>query len=145
METEIPVDDLSRRPYRPAGGKSPSRPRCRPQPAARNRPEAGARTPGILSFKECSRPKQVRRLSNDERSLKENILRLSLGFEGGPGRLNVVASGDRAARLKRSPEGRYRLLVLTAWDYPDIDWGNLTRPFRIAERRRGQVSLRLEN
>ncbi|OGD22206.1 MAG: hypothetical protein A2W03_06595, partial [Candidatus Aminicenantes bacterium RBG_16_63_16] len=83
-------------------------------------------------------------LSNDERSLKENILRLRLGSGAGPGRLSVEADGDRAARLKMSPDGGYRLFVLTAWDYPDLDWGNLTRPFKIADHRRGRVKLRLD-
>jgi len=83
-------------------------------------------------------------LSNDERSLKENIRSLSLGFEAGPGRLSVAADWDRAARLKISPDSRYRLLVLTAWDYPDIDWGNLSRPFEFSGHRRGQVRLQLD-
>ncbi len=88
--------------------------------------------------------KNARLLSNDARSLKENITRLSVGSETGPARLSVVADGDQAARLKVTPDGRYHLIVLTAWDYPDIDWGNLERPFKVAEHRRGRVRLRLE-
>lgn len=83
-------------------------------------------------------------LSNDSRSLKENILRLTVGFEDGPGRLSVLADGDQAARLEALPGGGLRLLILTAWDYPDIDWGNFSRPFTIADHRRGRVRLRID-
>lgn len=83
-------------------------------------------------------------LSNDARGLKENILTAGVGSASGPGRLSVVADGDQAARLKISPDGRYRLIVLTAWDYPDLEWGNFMRPFKVADHRRGRVRLRLD-
>jgi beta-galactosidase len=83
-------------------------------------------------------------LSNDSRSLKENILRLTIGFEDGAGRLSVVADGDQAARFEALPGGGQRLLILTAWDYPDIDWGNLSRPFTIADHTRGRIRLRCD-
>jgi beta-galactosidase len=83
-------------------------------------------------------------LSNDARSLKENLQGLSLGFEDSPGRVSLLADGDQAARLEAPPEGGLRLIVLTAWDYPDIDWGNFSRPFKIADRDVGRVRLHLE-
>jgi beta-galactosidase len=83
-------------------------------------------------------------LSNDARGLKENILRLTLGFEDSPGRLSLLANGDQAARLKAAPDGGLRLVVLTAWDYPDIDWGNFSRPFKVADHRRGRVRLLID-
>ncbi len=82
-------------------------------------------------------------LSNDARSLKEDILTYTVGFEGSSGRLRVEARGEQGARLKASGEGRLRLLILTAWAYPDLDWGNFERSFSLGKNLRGQVTIRL--
>jgi beta-galactosidase len=82
-------------------------------------------------------------LSNDARSLKENILTYNVGFEDSPGLLRVEARGEQAARLKASGDGRLRLLILTAWTYPDLDWGNYERSFNLQQNLRGRVTLML--
>ncbi len=84
------------------------------------------------------------RLSNDARSLKENITSYSVGFEDSPGRLIVQARTGQAARLKSVDGRRMRLIILTNWDYPDLGWGNQTRPFKFEENRTGRISIRLE-
>ncbi len=91
------------------------------------------------------RPKETfKRLSNDARSLKENITSYSVGFKDGPGRVIVQAGADQAARLKSVDGGRIRLIIVTNWDYPDLGWGNQTRPFKLEENRSGRISIRLE-
>jgi hypothetical protein len=82
--------------------------------------------------------------SNDARSLKENILYYSVGFEESPGGIIVEAGADRAVRLKPIDGSRDRLIILTNWDYPDLGWGNQSRAFRLEESRTGSVSVRLE-
>jgi hypothetical protein len=82
-------------------------------------------------------------LSNDARSLKENIYSYAVGFERGLGRLIVESDGRMAARVKPLGGGRHRLIVLTKWDYPDLSWGNKTRPFKFEDSRAGRVSVRL--
>jgi beta-galactosidase len=82
-------------------------------------------------------------LSNDARSLKENILDYTVGFEDTPGRLQIEARSEQAARLSASDEGRIRLIILTAWGYPDLDWGNYERSFDLAQNLRSRVTVRL--
>jgi beta-galactosidase len=83
-------------------------------------------------------------LSNDARSLKENISSYSIGFEEVPGRVVVQAGAVQAARLKSVDGGRVRLIILSNWDYPDLGWGNRMRPFKLDKNRTGRVSIRLE-
>lgn len=59
-------------------------------------------------------PDTVPALSNDARSLKENIWSHTVGFEGSPGRIRVEAQADAAARLKGAKDGRSKVIVLTA-------------------------------
>ena len=84
-------------------------------------------------------------LSNDARSLKENFYSYVVGFEQSPGRLIAESDGHRAARLKSVGGGRYRLIVLTNWDYPDLGWGNRMRPFKFEVSRSGRVTIRLDS
>ncbi len=83
-------------------------------------------------------------LSNDARSLKENILSYAVGFENGPQRLIVESRGDQAARLKAAGDGRMRLIVLTDWNYPDLAWGNYMRVFKLGKYRHGHIQIRLD-
>jgi len=83
-------------------------------------------------------------LSNDARSLKENVYYYSVGFEEVPGRIIVEAGAVRAVRLKSVDGRRVRLIILTNWDYPDLGWGNRLRPFKLDENRTGSISIRLE-
>jgi len=83
-------------------------------------------------------------LSADARSLKENILSYTIGYEESRGGLRVEAPGDQAARVKTAAADRLRLLVLTAWNYPDLAWGNYLRGFKSGEHRRGRVQIRLD-
>jgi beta-galactosidase len=83
-------------------------------------------------------------LPNDARSLKEHIFQYSLGFKDSRGRVTVEAAADQAVRLKSVDGGRIRLIILTNWDYPDLGWGNLTRPFKFEENRAGRISVCLE-
>ena len=82
-------------------------------------------------------------LSNDALSLKENFYSYVVGFEQSPGRLIAESDGHQAARLKSVGGGRYRLIVLTNWDYPDLGWGNRMRPFKFEDNRTGRVTIRL--
>ncbi|MFZ2052718.1 MAG: glycoside hydrolase family 2 TIM barrel-domain containing protein [Candidatus Aminicenantales bacterium] len=83
-------------------------------------------------------------LSNDARSLKENIYFYSVGSKESPGRVTVEASADLAVRLKPADGERIRLIILANWDYPDLGWGNRLRPFKLDENRTGSISIRLE-
>ncbi len=83
-------------------------------------------------------------LSNDARSLKENITEYAVGFEGIRGQVSVCAEPGQAARLRAAEGGRVRLVALTNWDYPDLGWGNRMRPFEFAENRSGRIAIRLE-
>jgi beta-galactosidase len=116
-----------------------------PAPVYRQEPAGGWNTDVWDFFLQGLTPPgaETSLLSNDARGLKENILRFSVGFEGGPERVSVIADGDHAARISGSGGGRLRLIVLTGWDYPDIDWGNYSRPFAIADRLLGRVRLRI--
>jgi hypothetical protein len=83
-------------------------------------------------------------LSNDARSLKENILTYTIRHEDGRGGLRVEAQGDQAARIKPIAGNRALLLVLTAWNYPDLGWGNYMRGFKTGEHRSGRVQIRVD-
>ena len=82
-------------------------------------------------------------LSNDALSLKENFYSYVVGFEQSPGRLIAESDGRQAARLESVGGGQYRLIVLTNWDYPDLDWGNRMRAFKFDDNRAGRVTIRL--
>jgi len=84
-------------------------------------------------------------LSNDARGLKENIYSYALGLEENLGRLTAESDGRQAARLKQVGGSRCRLIVLTNWDYPDLSWGNRTRPFTFEDNRTGRVTIRLDS
>jgi hypothetical protein len=84
-------------------------------------------------------------LSNDALSLKENFYSYVAGFEQSQGRLIAESDGLYAARLKSIGGGRYRLIVLTNWDYPDLDWGNRMRLFKFEDNRTAQLTIRLDS
>jgi beta-galactosidase len=83
-------------------------------------------------------------LSQDARSLKENFYSYVVGLEQSRGRLTAESDGRQAARLKSVGGGRYRLIILTNWDYPDLDWGNRMRPFKFEDNLAGRITVRLD-
>jgi len=84
-------------------------------------------------------------LSSDARSLKENFYSYTVGLGRGLGRLTAESDGLWAARLKTIGGSRYWLIVLTNWDYPDLDWGNRMQPFTFEDNRTGRVTIRLDS
>jgi beta-galactosidase len=81
-------------------------------------------------------------LSQDARSLKENISVYRVGFEESRAQVAVEAGEGQSARLKSGAGGLVRLIILSNWDYPDLGWGNLTHPFKLDENRSGSLSIR---
>ena len=98
----------------------------------------------FLPSRRAPRPETPRCLRTMRGASRKTSPGLTVGFEDGAGALSVLADGDQAARLTGADGRRLRLIVLNAWDYPDIDWGNHSRPFAIADHTRGRVRLRID-
>jgi hypothetical protein len=80
--------------------------------------------------------------TNDFRSLKENIWHASCVLAGTELRVRAESDGTAAVRAEVFPEGQVRFNINNLWGYPDLGWGNYTRPVALPRGYKNSARLR---
>jgi len=81
--------------------------------------------------------------TNDFRSLKENIWHASCVLAGTELRVRAESDGTAAVRAEVLPDGKVKLNIDNLWDYPDLSWGNYTRPIVLKRGYKNSIRMRL--